>query len=84
VDYLSIAPFGDPAPTHRALLGARVVIFEGLDLRAVRPGPVDLCAFPAASSAAMASRPAPSPAATSLGDPLTSGRHEGHVMIPGR
>lgn len=41
-DYLSIAPFGNPAPTHLALLSAGVVIIEGLDLRAVDPGPVNL------------------------------------------
>lgn len=45
-DYLSIAPYGDPVPTHRALLGAGVVILEGLDLRAVEPGPVDLLCLP--------------------------------------
>jgi arylformamidase len=45
-DYLSIAPFGNPAPTHLALLSAGVVIMEGLDLRAVQPGPVDLLCLP--------------------------------------
>jgi arylformamidase len=45
-DYLSIAPFGNPAPTHLALLSAGVVILEGLDLRAVDPGPVDLLCLP--------------------------------------
>jgi arylformamidase len=45
-DYLSIAPFGNPAPTHLALLSAGVVIIEGLDLRAVDPGPVDLLCIP--------------------------------------
>jgi arylformamidase len=45
-DYLSIAPFGNPAPTHLALLSAGVVIIEGLDLRAVRPGPVELLCLP--------------------------------------
>ena len=45
-DYLSIAPFGNPAPTHLALLSAGVVIIEGLDLRAVDPGPVDLLCLP--------------------------------------
>jgi arylformamidase len=38
VDYLSIAPFGDPAPTHEVLLRADVVIVEALDLRAAGPG----------------------------------------------
>jgi arylformamidase len=46
IDYLSIAPFGDPIPTHRTLLGAGVVILEGLDLRAAEPGPVDLLCLP--------------------------------------
>ena len=38
IDYLSIAPYEDPAPTHEALLGAGVTILETLDLRAVEPG----------------------------------------------
>lgn len=45
-DYLSIAPFGNPGPTHRALLAAGVVILEGIDLRGVAPGPVDLLCLP--------------------------------------
>jgi arylformamidase len=45
-DYLSIAPFGDPVDTHVALLGAGVVIVEGLDLRAIEPGPYDLICLP--------------------------------------
>ena len=46
MDYLSVAPFGDPTPTHRALLGAGIAILEGIDLRAVEPGPVDLLCLP--------------------------------------
>jgi arylformamidase len=46
IDYLSIAPFGDPVATHRALLGAGVVILEGTDLREVEPGPVELLCLP--------------------------------------
>ena len=46
IDYLSIAPFGDPTPTHHALLANDVVIVEGLDLRAVEPGPYDLICLP--------------------------------------
>lgn len=46
IDYLSIAPFGDPTPTHRVLLEAGVVIVEGLDLRAVGPGEYDLVCLP--------------------------------------
>jgi arylformamidase len=46
VDYLSVAPMADPAPTHRVLLEAGVVILEGLDLRAVDPGPYQLVCLP--------------------------------------
>jgi arylformamidase len=45
-DYLSIAPFDDPVPTHVALLEAGVVVVEGLDLRAVEPGGYDLIVLP--------------------------------------
>jgi arylformamidase len=46
IDYLSVAPFEDPAPVHVALLAAGVVILEGLDLRTVEPGPYDLVCLP--------------------------------------
>jgi arylformamidase len=46
IDYLSIAPSGDPAPAHRALLEAGVVVVEGLDLREVAPGRYDLICLP--------------------------------------
>lgn len=46
VDYLSVAPFGDPAPTHRALLEAGVVIVEGLDLRPAEPDEYQLVCLP--------------------------------------
>lgn len=42
IDYLSV---GDPA-AHRVLLGAGVVPLEGLDLRAVEPGPYELICLP--------------------------------------
>ncbi len=38
VDYLSVAPYEDPVPTHRVLLQAGVVILEGLHLDQVPPG----------------------------------------------
>ncbi len=38
IDYLSIASYEDPAPTHEALLRAGVTILETLDLRDVEPG----------------------------------------------
>ncbi len=46
IDYLSIAPFHDTAPTHRILLAAGIAILEGLDLRAVAPGPYELICLP--------------------------------------
>jgi len=38
VDYLSVAPFDDTVSTHQALLGAGIIIVEGLDLSQVDPG----------------------------------------------
>ncbi|MBE7519142.1 MAG: cyclase family protein [Thermoflexaceae bacterium] len=46
IDYLSIAPASDPAPTHIALLRAAIVIVEGLDLRQVEPGEYMLACLP--------------------------------------
>jgi arylformamidase len=46
IDYLSIAPYDDPAPTHEVLLGAGVAIIETLDLRAVEPGAWHLTCLP--------------------------------------
>lgn len=46
VDYLSVAPFDEPAPTHRILLEAGVVLLEGLDLSAVPAGAYDLYCLP--------------------------------------
>ena len=46
IDYLSIAPFGEPVPTHVALLRAGIAILEGLDLRAIEPGVYDLVCLP--------------------------------------
>jgi len=46
VDYLSVAPFDAPVPTHRTLLGGGVVVLEGLDLREVAPGPYELLCLP--------------------------------------
>jgi arylformamidase len=45
IDYLSIEPQGpekEGYPTHKTLLGANVVIIEGLDLKDVPPGEYDL------------------------------------------
>ena len=49
IDYLSIEPQGPEKagyPVHKTLLGADVVIIEGLDLRAVKPGEYELICAP--------------------------------------
>jgi arylformamidase len=46
IDYLSLAPASDPVPAHVVLLEAGVVILEGVDLRAVEPGPYQLICLP--------------------------------------
>lgn len=46
VDYLSVAPYGDSVPTHKALLQAGVVVVEGLDLSVVPRGFYDLYCLP--------------------------------------
>lgn len=47
VDYLSVEPFQSKQHvTHRTLLGADVVVIEGLDLRRVAPGPYTLHCLP--------------------------------------
>lgn len=45
-DTLSIEPETDDYPVHRTLLGAGVVIVEGLDLAAVEPGSYQLVCLP--------------------------------------
>ena len=46
IDYLSIAPYDDPLPTHRILLQAGVLIVEGLDLSQVKAGEYQLYCLP--------------------------------------
>jgi arylformamidase len=46
IDYLSIAPFHDGVPTHQILLGAGVVILEGLNLAEVPPGRYTIYCLP--------------------------------------
>jgi arylformamidase len=47
IDYLSIETYEPPSPdTHLTLLGAGVVVLEGLDLRHVTPGPYTLLCLP--------------------------------------
>jgi arylformamidase len=45
-DTLSIEPDTDSYPVHRILLGAGVVIVEGLALAAVAPGPYEFVCLP--------------------------------------
>ncbi|MGE5244466.1 MAG: cyclase family protein [Betaproteobacteria bacterium] len=47
VDYLSVEEFRKPgAPAHHALLGAGVIVIEGLNLRGVEPGVYDMICLP--------------------------------------
>lgn len=46
VDYLSVAPWEDQVTTHQILLGAQLVLLEGLNLSAVAPGRYELIALP--------------------------------------
>ena len=46
IDYFSIAPFGDSVPTHRILLGAGMVILEGVNLSEVPAGKYQLYCLP--------------------------------------
>lgn len=46
IDYFSIAPFNDSVPTHRELLGAEVVVLEGINLSAVPAGRYQLYCLP--------------------------------------
>ncbi len=46
IDYLSIAPYKNSKPTHDVLLGAKMVIIEGLDLREVNGGAYTLYCLP--------------------------------------
>ncbi|MGI8588361.1 MAG: cyclase family protein [Chloroflexia bacterium] len=46
VDYLSVAPFDDGAPTHRTLLQAGVIPLEGLNLDGIAGGIYQLVCLP--------------------------------------
>ena len=46
IDYMSIQRFDDPPDAHTTLLGAGVVILEGLRLVAAPPGPCELICMP--------------------------------------
>jgi arylformamidase len=46
IDYLSVQRFRDPPLTHHLLLGARIVIVEGLHLADVEPGEYELICLP--------------------------------------
>lgn len=46
VDYLSVAPFNEPTPTHVTLLKAGVVIVEGLNLSQVAQGRYNFYCLP--------------------------------------
>ena len=46
VDYLSVAPFDEPVPTHQIILRAGVIAVEGLNLSGIVPGVYQLVCLP--------------------------------------
>jgi arylformamidase len=46
IDYLSVAPFSEPAPTHNILLANNIVVVEGLNLADVAAGFYQLVCLP--------------------------------------
>jgi arylformamidase len=46
VDYLSVGQFDEGPEAHRILLGAGVVVLEGLNLAGVEPGRYELLCLP--------------------------------------
>lgn len=46
LDGFSIAPFGDVVPTHEVILGAKIVVIEGLNLSEINAGTYTLCCLP--------------------------------------
>lgn len=47
IDYLSVEPYGtENAPVHKTLLGANIIILEGLNLQDIAPGRYFLVALP--------------------------------------
>ena len=46
IDYLSVAPFSEPVPTHNILLANDIVVVEGLNLAAVAAGFYQLVCLP--------------------------------------
>jgi arylformamidase len=46
IDYLSASPYKVSKPTHDVLLGASMIIIEGLDMREVTPGIYNMTCLP--------------------------------------
>jgi len=46
VDYLSVAPYENQTPVHQTLLGAKIILLEGLNLSEVTPGIYELVCLP--------------------------------------
>ena len=46
IDYLSVAPYKQSVPTHRALLEAGIIIVEGMNLSAISQGTYTLYCLP--------------------------------------
>ncbi len=46
IDYLSIAPYKQSRPTHEVLLGAEMIVLEGVNLNEIEPGMYTLICLP--------------------------------------
>lgn len=46
IDYISVSPYKNSKPTHDELLGAHMIIIEGLDLRSVKAGLYNMYCLP--------------------------------------
>jgi arylformamidase len=46
IDYLSVAPYHQSIPTHRTLLGAGMIVVEGINLSGISPGEYQLFCLP--------------------------------------
>lgn len=46
IDYLSVGPYPDGSSVHKILLGAGIIVVEGLDMSAASPGGYDFYCLP--------------------------------------
>ena len=57
VDYLSVAPFADPVAHDQILLGAGIIVLEGVNLAGIQPASISSAVCRSRSRAPTAHRP---------------------------